>query len=526
MDPVLVLRLILVLLATAVLLALAARRLHIPPSAAYVVGGMALAVVPGAPHLALDPDLILALFLPPLLQSSAFFTVWRDFRANLRPILLLAIGCVAFTTLIVGVVLKLLVPALPWAACFALGAIISPPDAVSAGSVLEHLRIPRRLRTILEGESLVNDASGLVLYRFAVVAALTGTFSPLPAAATFVYVAVAGLAIGYGFGRVSAWLFRRLHDPNLEIVASFLLAWASYMAAEAVEASGVLSTVAAGLTMGWYQHVTFSSSTRVKARATWSVVVFVLEALVFVLIGLSLNGVLARLGAAGAMALLPLALLITAALTLARFSWVFTGSYLSRLLSRWIRTREPAPEPAAVLVIAWAGMRGVVSLAIALALPADFPGRDLILFLTFFVILVTVLIQGTTLGPLIQWLGVARPTAGDGVPPEARARAELERAALRLIEERGDDEIVGPIARDLIPEFRERAGQAARSHQTGGAARAEQTARLSLRLDAIEVERTRLLAMHRAGDIHDEVVQILEQELDFDELRLRGQIAH
>jgi len=176
MGPVLVFRLILVLIAVAVLLALLARRLRIPPSAAYVVGGMALALVPDAPHPALDPDLILALFLPPLLQSSAFFTVWRDFRANLRPILLLAIGCVAFTTLIVGVVLKLLVPALPWAACFALGAIISPPDAVSAGSVLEHLRIPRRLRTILEGESLVNDASGLVLYRCAVVAALTGTF--------------------------------------------------------------------------------------------------------------------------------------------------------------------------------------------------------------------------------------------------------------------------------------------------------------------------------------------------------------
>ncbi len=526
MAPVLAFRLILVLLATAVLLALAARRLRIPPSAAYVLGGMALAVVPGAPRLVLDPGLILALFLPPLLQSSAFFTVWRDFRANLRPILLLAIGCVAFTTLIVAVVLKLLVPALPWAACFALGAIISPPDAVSAASVLEHLRIPRRLRTIIEGESLVNDASGLVLYRFAVAAALTGVFSPLPAAATFVYVAVAGLAMGFAFGRVSATLFRRLHDPNLEIVASFLLAWASYMAAEAVEASGVLSTVACGLTMGWYQHVTFSSTTRVKARATWSVTVFVLEALVFVLIGLSLNGVLARLGAARAVSLLPLALLITAALTLARFAWVFPATYLPRLLSRRMRGRDPSPPPAAVLVIAWAGMRGVVSLAIALALPEEFPGRDLILFLTFFVILVTVLIQGTTLGPLIRWLGVALAAASDGVPPEARARAEMERAALRLIEERGDDEIVGPIARDLIPEFRDRAGQAARSHQTGGAARAEQTARLSLRLDAIQVERARLLAMHRAGDIHDEVLQILEQELDFDELRLRGQIAH
>ncbi len=191
-----------------------------------------------------------------------------------------------------------------------------------------------------------------------------------------------------------------------------------------------------------------------------------------------------------------------------------------------MRTRDPAPAPGVVLVIAWAGMRGVVSLAIALALPVDFPGRDLILFLTFFVILVTVLLQGTTLGLVIQWLGVARPTDHDGVPPVAQARAEMERASLRLIEERGNDEIVGPIARDLISEYRERAGQAARTHESGGAARAERAARLSLRLEALEAERARLLAMHRAGDIHDEILQSLEQELDLDELRLRGLIAH
>jgi CPA1 family monovalent cation:H+ antiporter len=298
------------------------------------------------------------------------------------------------------------------------------------------------------------------------------------------------------------------------------------MAAEAVEASGVLSTVACGLAMGWYQHEWMSSATRIKARATWSVTVFVLEALVFVLIGLSLNGVLERLGAAGALALIPLALLITAAMTLARFAWVFPATYLPRLLSRRMRTRDPIPTPAVVLVVAWAGMRGVVSLAIALALPEDFPGRDLILFLTFFVILVTVLLQGTTLGFLIQWLGLARPAASDGVPPEAQARAEMERASLRLIEERGNDEIVGPIARDLVPEYRERAGQAARTHESGGAARAERTARLSLRLEAVEAERVRLIAMHRAGDIHDEVLHVLEQELDLDELRLRGQLAH
>ena len=421
MNPVFIFKLILALLAVAVLLALAARRLRIPSSAAYVTGGMALAVLPGTPQLVVDPGLILALFLPPLLQSSAFFTVWRDFRANLRPILLLAIGCVAFTTLIVGVVLKFAVPALPWAACFALGAIISPPDAVSASAILERLRIPRRLRTVLEGESLVNDASGLVLYRFATAAALTGTFSAGPATVTFVYVAAAGIATGLVFGRASSWLTRRLHDVHLEIALSFLVAWSSYMAAEAIGASGVLSTVACGLTMGWQQHESFSSRTRLQARATWGFVVFVLEALVFVLIGLSLNGVLARLGARHALSLVPLALVITATLVAARFIWVFPATYLPILLWPGARAREPLPPVAIPLIVSWAGMRGVVSLAVALALPEDFPGHDLILFLTFFVILVTVLVQGTTLGPLIRLLGVARPADRDGLPPEARA---------------------------------------------------------------------------------------------------------
>ena len=526
MSPVFTLQLTLGLLAIAGVLALVARRLRIPPAAVYVLGGMGLAVIPGVPQLVIDPALILALFLPPLLQWSAFFTVWRDFRANLRPILLLAIGCVAFTTLLVGLVMKWAVPALPWAACFALGAITSPPDAVSAAAVLERLRIPRRLRTVLEGESLVNDASGLVLYRFAVAAALTGSFSAGPAAATFFYVALAGIAVGLACGRATTWLMSRLHDVNLEIAASFLVAWASYMAAEAVGASGVLSTVACGVTIGWLQHASLSSRTRLQSRITWGFVVFVMEALVFVLIGLSLNGVLARLGTARAIELLPLGLVVTATLIVARFAWVFPAAYLPRLVSPRLRAREPKPPWTTIMTLCWAGMRGVVSLALALALPEAFPGRDLILFLTFVVILLTVLVQGTTLGSVIRWLGVARPADGDGLPPEARARVEIERASLGLIEQRADDEIVGPIARDLLTEYRERTGSAVRLHQLGGALRAERIARLSLRLEAIGASRVRLLAMHRAGDIHDDVLQVLEQELDLEELRYRELLDH
>ena len=522
MNAVDILRLVLLLLAAAIVLALAARRLHIPPSAAYVVGGMTLAVVPGLPQLNVDPDLILPLFLPPLLLSSAFFTVWRDFRANLRPILLLAIGAVAFTTLVVGVVLKLLVPGLPWAACFTLGAIISPPDAVAASSVLDRLKIPRRLRTIIEGESLVNDASGLVLYRYAAAAAMTGGFSVAPALASFVYIALAGVAIGLAFSWSFMWLGRRVRDPRLSITASFLVAWASYMVAEAAEASGVLATVACGLTMGWYQHAVFTSQTRVEARTTWRFAVFVLEALVFVLIGLSLNGVLARLGPVEAMRLAPLGLLITAAVTLARFAWLFPAAYGQRALP-WVRAQEERPPAAALLVIGWSGMRGVVSLAVALALPENFPGRDLILFVTFAVILLTVFVQGTTLGLVIRWLGVATHSTDDEAPsPETLARAEVELAALRLIEERTTDEMIGPFARDLLPEFRERSGQAARFSGSGGALLAERNARRTLRLEALAAARTRLLAMHRTGDIHDEILHAVERDLDLDELRLRG----
>ncbi len=251
-----------------------------------------------------------------------------------------------------------------------------------------------------------------------------------------------------------------------------------------------------------------------------------MEALVFVLIGLSLNGVLARLGPGKAIGLLPLGLVITASLIAARIIWVYPAVYLPRLLSRRFRARDPSPPPSQIFVLSWAGMRGVVSLALALALPEAFPGRDLILFLTFFVIPMTVLVQGTTLGPVIRWLGVARPDDRDGLPPEARARVEIERASLRLIEERATDEMVGPIARDLVPEFRERMGSSERLHQLGGAVRSERIARLSLRLEAIGASRVQLLAMHRAGDIHDDVLQVLEQELDLEELRFRELLEH
>ncbi len=513
--------LVLMLLTVAVLLALVARRLHMPPAVAFVLGGMMLAVMPHVRVFQIDPELYLSLFLPPLVQASAFFTVWRAFRANLRPILLLAVGLVFFTAFVIGWIARLLLPDMPWAAAFTLGAIISPTDTAVTTAVLGRLPVPQRLVTILEGESLVNDASGLVLYRVAMVAALTGQFSPVHAAASFVLLFAGGIVAGAAWGYAAVWLFRHLRDTNLEIAASFLIAWASYLTAEAVGVSGVLATTTCGLIAGWYQHETFTSNTRIQARAAWSVAVFVLEALLFIMIGLALHGIIERFDGRNAGTLLPLALLISLAVIAARLIWVFPATYLPRLLIPSLRRADPAPPPRMPLLIGWAGMRGAVSLAAALALPEDFPGRDPILLITFIVILVTLLVQGSTLSLLIRALHLHVTVDAAAPPPHALARAAIAATALRLIEERTTDPIDGAIAADMLREYRDRAGWLTRVHENDAAARAESLARMTLRRDALAASRMELLRMHRAREIEDDSLRALELELDLEELKLR-----
>jgi monovalent cation/hydrogen antiporter len=318
-------------------------------------------------------------------------------------------------------------------------------------------------------------------------------------------------------------VFRRLHDTNLEIAASFLFAWASYLAAEAVGVSGVLATTTCGLLMGWYQHETFSPDTRMQARAAWSVAVFVLEALLFILIGLSLRGILTRFLGQTAMTLLPLALLISFGVIAARLIWVFPATYLPRLLVPAIRHTDPYPPPAIPLLIGWAGMRGAVSLAAALALPVDFPHRDPILLITFTVILVTLLIQGGTLSLLTRILKLNSPIDDEAAPAHADARAAVAAAALRVIEERTTDPLEGAIAADMLREYRDRAGLLARVHENDAVARAEHTARRSLRREALSASRAELLRLHRAREIEDEALRALEQELDLEEIGLRPQ---
>lgn len=524
MSPVAQFELVLLLLAVVISLELAARRLRMPPAAALILGGIALALVPHMPDIELDPDLALVLFLPPLLLGSAFFTSWRDFRANLRIILQLAVGAVAFTTAVVGAVAHWVMPSLPWAACFALGAIISPPDAVAAKAVLARVRLPPRIVVLLEGESLVNDATGLVLFRFAVAAALTGAFDAGQAALSFGVLAVGGVAAGAAFGLLVMILLARLREPRLEIVSSLLAAWASYIGADAIHVSGVLATVSCGLVMGWRQHATLTATTRIQAQAVWEVVEFVLESLVFILIGLSLRGVLSRLDGGGdtVRGLLPAALAIVAVTILSRFVWMFPATYLPRLLLPSLRRRDPYPPVAVPIIMSWAGMRGVVSLAAALALPDQFPGRDFILATTFLVILVTVLIQGTTLEPLVSALRLGEFKLGQGTTlSEDHARARVAQAQLAAIERHSLAEDGSYRHPRLVEQYGYRARAAARFSEAADALLGEKNAHFEAVLAAVAAGREEALRLYQAGEIHDSVLHTLEGELDWQEVEAR-----
>jgi CPA1 family monovalent cation:H+ antiporter len=512
------------LLAASVVLALVARHLHMPLAVVLVIGGMALALVPGLPTIDLDPQLALVMFLPPLLQASAYRTDWPAFRFNLRPILLLALGAVLFTAGAVAVTTKLLLPDLPWAAAVALGAIVAPPDAVAATSVLKNFRIPKRLVTVLEGESLLNDASALVLYRFAVTATMAGSISLGEASMSFVLAAAGGAAMGYGVGRVAMWIFARLEDTLLDILVTFLAGFAAYIAAEQLHVSGVLAAVTCGLVLGRQQHAAFTARTRLESGAVWSFVEFVLTALVFILIGLQLRDILARLEQYNPWQLAGLGLAVSAALIASRFVWIFPATWLPRVLSPKLRERDPMPPWTHVTVLSWAGMRGVVSLAAALALPAEFPGRDIILFLAFCAILSTLVLQGTTLGPLIRHLGVSEPEnepLNPAVTPEAiTARSEATVAAMDAVGEKLNDPEQAAAADELLRDLRIRAKQADQMRQDAETGSQRDATRLGLRLTAVEAARAKLLAEHKE-ELDTEAMAALIAELDLEEQQIR-----
>jgi monovalent cation/hydrogen antiporter len=532
---------ILVLLVAVAALATLANRIGVPYPILLVLGGLTLGFVPGLPRIELEPDVVFLLFLPPLLYVSALFTSWRDFRANLRPISLLAIGLVLMTTCAVAAVAHWAIE-LPWAAAFALGAIVSPTDAIAATAIAQRLGVPRRIVTILEGESLVNDATGIVAYRIAVAAVVSGTFSLWEAGLQFVVGATGGVAVGLAVGWAVLWARRHVSkDPSVQNTISLLTPFAAYLLAEELPPylwhsllalpgelhfSGVLSVVAAGLYLGRRGPYFISPETRLQGYAFWELVTFLLNGLIFGLIGLQLGGIVGGLSEYSVADLVLYAGLISLTVILVRVVWVFPATYVPRWASRALRERDPSPPWQAVSVVSWTGMRGVISLAAALALPlttetgAPFPGRDLILFLTFCVILATLVVQGLSLPALIRALRLEDD--GTREREEITGRIEVAGAALTRIEELATEDWVreetAERLRGLYNYRRSRFSSRFDGDEDGLEERSVAYQRLMR--DLLRTQRRTLIRLRDEGRIGDEAMHRIERDLDLEESRL------
>lgn len=516
------------LLLVVAVLAVAAQRLSVPYPILLVLGGLVLGFIPGLPHVEIDPELVFLLFLPPLLLSAAWYTSWRDFRFNLRPILLLAIGLVLVTTSAVAVVAHGLIGGFTWPTAFVLGAIVSPPDAVAATAITQRLNVPQRIVTVLEGESLVNDVTGLVAYRVAVAAVVTGAFSIWQASLQFVLAGVGGVLVGLAMGWVVIWIHRQLDDALVEITTTILNCYATYLIAEQIGVSGVLAVVVAGLYHRRKSSEVLTPRTRMQAIAVWEVFVFILNGLIFILIGLQLPRILEEISEESPATLGWYAVLISVVVIAVRLLWVFPATYIPRLVSRRLRERDPSPPWQNILIISWTGMRGVVSLAAALALPlvtdagTPFPQRDLILFLTFCVILVTLVLQGLTLPALIRWLKIVGDDGGEREEMEGRLRAA--RAARDRIEELTsmDNTLAeAEMVQWLRAQYEDRIRRLSACCGAMDKGDYEQlTAFRYLQNEVLSIERRTAIRLRNQGVINDEILNRIERDLDLDETRL------
>ena len=515
------------LLATAGLAVLAGL-LRVPYPITLVLGGTAIGFLPGVPTVELEPDLVLLIFLPPLLYGAAFFTSLRDLRRNARPIALLSIGVVLATMGAVAVVAHHLI-GLGWAESFVLGAIVSPTDAVAPAEIMRRLGAPRRLLTIVEGENLTNDWTALVLYRVAVAAVVTGSFSLPEASLRFVLSGLGGLAVGLVAGRVIREVRARLDDPPTEITISILSGYAAYLPAEEIGASGVIAAVTVGVYMGWHTPQLTTPLMRIQGVSVWEILTFLLNAVLFLLVGLQLPLVLDEITGYSAWEMLAWGALVSLVVIMVRLLWGFTVTYLLRAIDRRPQQVERRSSPRERLVVGWAGMRGSVSLAAALALPLEtdagtpFPERELIVFLAFAVIFATLIGQGLTLGPLINRLGVRDD--GSEQREELRARVALAEAALARIEElAGEDWVFDDTVERVrgMYNYRRRrfAARDGDSDEDGSALEERSGQYLRVMFELLDAQREELLELRNAGDISDEVRRRIERELDLEESRL------
>jgi monovalent cation/hydrogen antiporter len=517
----------LLLVAGAAAVAGLARRLGLSAPLLLVVAGLAVSFVPGVQEYELEPDVVLYLILPPLLFAAAWQGSVINFRQNLRAIGLLSVGLVLFTTFAVGLAVHAVVPDVPLAAAFALGAIVSPPDAVAATAVGRTVGLPRRLVVILAGESLVNDATALTAYRVAVAAAMAGGFSIWEGAGEFLVAAVGGVLVGYLLARLVELLLKHLHDPVLENTLVLLTPFVGYAVAEQVgwrgyHGSGVLAVVVAGLYLGHRSPRRQTAATRLQGTEVWRVIEFLLESVVFALIGLQLPAVLEGLSERPAGEVTVAALVTLGTVIVARFVWIYPATYLPRRIPA-IARRDPSPPWQYPTVLGWAGMRGVVSLAAAFALPADFPARNLILFLTFAVVIGTLLVQGLTLPALIRRLGVVGREEQQDLIREAGAQHAAANAALLRL----DEEIAanGEVPDDVVARLREKAElrqlgawERLGSREAGEGNTEPPTVTFRrLRRAMIEAEREVFIEMRDRGQIDEEVLSRVQRELDLEQ---------
>jgi monovalent cation/hydrogen antiporter len=511
------------LLAVAVLGTLA-NRLDIPYPIVLVIGGLALGFAPGLPPVRLDPQLVLVIFLPPLLYGAAFFANLRDIRYDLRVIVLLAVGLVLATAAVVGWVAHAIVPGMPWAGAFTLGAIVAPTDPVAATAVARRLGVPRRTINILEGEGLFNDGTALVLYRVAVGAAMTGAWSASDAGIRLVAGGLGGIAIGIAVGFVIVEARRRIEDVEIETTISLLSGYAAYVPAERVGASGVLAAVSTGIYVGWHAPVIASSAQRLAGQAMWQILTFLLNALLFVLVGLQLRPVLDSLAGRPLSELVWPALAVLGTVVAVRLVWGFVVTWIIRVVDRRESQRERRADWRGRVLAGWSGMRGAVSLAAALALPADFPQRDVILFITFAVILGTLVVQGLTLPKLIRLLGIHDDGAEALEELEARRRA-TDAALIRLDEL----EMMDWTREDTVERMRglyeyrrrrllARDGNGEDGDEEDYEARSYRYQKMVR--EVIDAQHAAVVELRNRGRISNDVMHRLERELDLERERL------
>jgi CPA1 family monovalent cation:H+ antiporter len=521
----------LILLFLATITAPWARRTGLPIEILLVLGSLVLSLLPGLPPLILlDPTVVFTLFLPPILFAAAYFTSWRDFKRNRRPIFLLAFGLVLFTTTLVAVAVRALGLGISWPAAFLLGAIVSPPDASAATAVIRKLGVPRRLVTIIEGESLVNDATALVTYRFALGAIATGSFSFQGALLQFVLMAAGGAIVGWAVAAGGIFVLRRLKNTTAETTLTLITAFAAYIIAEHFGFSGVISTVVGGLYYGRKLPAVASAQTHLDGEASWSTFLFIINGLVFTLIGLQMPAVMRGLDKYSWQQLAFYGATVTLVVIAVRFIWMFPAAYIPRKLFPSIGRVDPMPSIGVLIALSWTGMRGIVSLAAALSIPLtlptgeEFPFRNLLIFLTYVVILTTLVVPATTLPALMRWLGIKDD--GEDQREETIARLALFSAGLRELNSlRGSSNIPDEMLEHATTRYARRIETLKSNLEPAGFSPLfdEDQVQRQLIRRLLDGERKELLNLRRSAAIHDEVFFRLSRELDIEETRLRGQ---